>query len=385
MPDTSVVLDDPILPHSRSATYDSLSTRSSSGSINTIRHQTLTVSRDDAFRVNTTTYPFRSKAVPGQDTELRLDPDTQVFGCDELRRRLKRCFATFMAPEDVRAPVTIHDPHIFWHTSLYGSGTRTMVESLCAKNLINLIVASTQAGRNSNDLCIALPFAQGQYARMVEDAIRIAPCVLFIDRLDPHFEINYEEAGHELIGAWDAYEERCNRSNTPVPFVWIVISTAYSLSHTMGHSAVNPMPRLYQHETMSEALGVNECTEILCNSYMFRACKAQIVLYDYPSATSTVESEYLRMRNNIVPLMRHIAQGMHQAAFQHKFLMKGIWLFTLIKAAFEAAAIRVSCDETTPSQPRGLTQLQRYLPTREEICKAVRCLPLDAFKQLEFS
>lgn len=404
---SAIVVDEPrrtfAVPMPRATTLlDSHSARSSTASIGCAASQsgggggggggssprrTAIVTAEDAFRITTAFYPFGSSPA-GRCTELRLDPDTQVFGCDELRRRLKRCFASASASAETRAPFTVQEPHILWHTSPFGSGARTMVESLCAKYRMNLIVASTQSGRNVSDLCVYVPFTKGQYAAMVDDAIRASPCVLFIDRIDPHFEVNYEETGHELIGSWDAYEQRCLQAEAQVAQVWIVISTAHSLASTMQRSAITPLPRMHQHESTSEALGVRDCVEILCNTYMLRAHRARIVSYDCPSDAdqSDDDSEYVQLRRSVEPLMARIAQAMHRAAIDAGFSVRPLWLATVVKTAYEYAAIRVSCDDVLSAPPsadpsNGL--LRRYLPSTEEVARAVRCLPLDAFRALD--
>lgn len=380
----------------RSASYDSFG-RSSSGPVTASRlQQLLAVSRDDAFKIMTTTYLFRSNAPElNRGPVPRLDPDTQVFGCEALKTRLKRCINIVTAPESLRAPVMIQEPHVLWHTSPFGSGTRTFVESFCAKNRINLMVAYTHNPRNPHDFVLELPFVKGQYASMVEEAIRISPCILFMDRLDPHFEINYESAGHELVGTWDAYEERCNQVGVPVPPVWILISTAYSLGSTTNRACINPLPRLHQYETCSEGLGVRECATILCDNYMHRACKASIFSYDVPSrvtfagipSSSEEPSDYEAHLKTISPVMLQIATKLHFVAHQNNFTVKGAWLAALVRTAFETAIHRVNGSGATSASTTAThdsAQLARFLPTTTELFSAAKSLPFDVFRAIVF-
>jgi hypothetical protein len=362
--------------------------------------------REDAFRMQITRQLYNGGssgvALNGSNASLsgssynpsniniRLDPDSQVFGHAALRDVLVRCLTSIRAPEDRNGPLAATDEHLFWHTSPYSSGARTMVETFCSKHKLNLFVAWTKAPRNVSDICTDIPYTDGQYSSLLRDAVSYAPCVVLIDRLDQHFEYGYERAGHELIGTWDSLAEIARSRQVPTPQVFIVISSAVSVGSMVGLTAVSPFNRMHHHETFSTSLTPSECVVILVDGYMHRACKAGIVLYDtkspvtvtqhqQPTTTMALQSEYDAHRGNVFEPLKLLGETMHRFAHSQNWVVKSGWFVFVIEKAFVLASRRVTSSAT----PTPLVKdFGAYLPTIDELWQAARMLPLGGFRDL---
>lgn len=392
----------------RSASYESGSV-SHSGSQSGLA---VSLFREDAFRVQVTRQIYSngkhgsdglaaglsgsscSASTSASGTNIRLDPDTQVFGQAALRDVLVRCLTSIRAPEDRGGPLAATDEHLFWHTSPYSSGARTMVEAFCDKHRLNLLVAWTKAPRNVSDICTEIPHTDGQYSALLRDAVSCAPCVVFIDRLDHHFEYGYERAGHELIGTWDSLAEVARSRRVPTPPVFIVISSAVSVGSMVGLTAVSPFNRMHHHETFSTSLTPSECVTILVDGYMHRACRAGIVLYDTRSPVTSVvaqqhrqrsapdsphQSEYDAHRSAVLGPLKLLGETMHLFAHSQNWVIKSGWFVFVIEKAFVLASRRVTLS-TTPTPL--VKDFGEYLPRVDELWQAARMLPLAGFKNL---
>lgn len=396
----------PLIVH-RSASYESAPVAHSGSQSGLV----VPLLREDAFRVQITRQLYNTGSaglsLNGSNSSLagsshynpnslniRLDPDTQVFGHAELREVLVRCLTSIRAPEDRNGPLAATEEHLFWHTSPYSSGARTMVETFCSKHKLNLFVAWTKAPRNVSDICTDIPYTDGQYSSLLRDAVSYAPCVVLIDRLDHHFEYGYERAGHELIGTWDALAEVSRSRQVPIPQVFIVISSAVSVGSMVGLTAVSPFNRMHHHETSSTSLTPSECVVILVDGYMHRACRSGIVLYDTKSpvtvpqsqhhhhqSTALVarQSEYDAHRSRVFEALKLLGETMHRFAHSQNWVVKSGWFVFVIEKAYVLASRRV----TSSSTPTPLVKdFGAYLPNVDELWQAARMLPLGGFREL---
>lgn len=346
------------------------------------------ISRDDAYGIRYLVYNFQDHNTTGDSAGIHyhhqchatsvapeyeyIDPDAMIYGCSALRCKLKSMMLNAAMPANQRGAPFPDDRRLMWHASHYGSGTRMLAETLCKKYRTNLVVAFTQAPRNTAGVCTDVPYREGVYSELLRLAISLAPCVLFIDRIDPHFECQYEKTGHELLGAWETYVEACKYHARPVAEVSILISMTNRVVDCLNYCLVIPYARLRTCETVFEGLSVSECAEILCNTYMHRACVNRLIPYDPQprsgagedsSLMPTVTSTYDNVRQGIAPTAQALGARLHRAAFDAKCGVQIKWLSDTITCAFFRASSRAESMGLTPTDEN----LREFLPTKEDL------------------
>ena len=324
----------------------------------------------------------------------RLNPHTEVYGLDGLRLQLENYVLTVLEGGDELLPDHASQ-HIFWSFTPYGSGVFTLVDNFCRYHSINLLHVSTRAPRNNVNFCLEVPYEDGRYQAIMAQALSMAPCILFIDRIDPHFSTEYETRGLQLIDNWDSITESSSSAGGAVPRVWTVISASDSLADLYHKWPINPFSRLSRWETIRAPLDAKECVGIVMQTIAAKIVSSNIQADDRPAPVGenapeealhtfrvqTENSVFLRLLH----AQRKVAEPVAKAFHSHvllctppsapiPFSVEPWWLHTAVVDAFRLAAERFRTLRR--ASPHG-TQLDRkmLLPTKEDLIQGLKRLP----------
>ncbi len=346
-----------------------------------------TLSPDDLFGLQVRMWSYRTVVDGTQATHL-LDPYHSIFGCNRLLMRL--CMHVLPQLETSIVGDT-GESHIFWHASNSGSGAKTFIDNICLRHRINLCIVSTSAPRTNEGLCPNIRYTAGKYLHILETAIQKEPCIIFLDRVDSHFDSQYTTAGHELIAAWDSIVE--SSAGVPLPRVWIVISHRQPLA-SFRPNTHNPFNRLRNWESVCEQISAGDCFHILANCYAYYAAEAQVLEDDrppHPSGQATPEKldEYqyqleasqmhVILKEKDVFLHR-AARLIHEATTLKGFFVIPSWLNDAMRRAFYFASERVANEERKLGTPLPINS---RLPTEVEMIAGVHCIGVDFLNLLE--
>ncbi len=340
--------------------------------------------------LRTTEHAYRTGGDGVKASSARRDPYRELFGLGELTRLFRHMVLAELEPGQTRvcADELTNNTHMLYHQSREGSGTRTLVDNLCRVHRLNLLRVYTRATRNIDGVALSIRYQTGGYARILERALELAPCVVLLDRLDTHFESMYGTTGHELMMAWDELLE--SRRSESVPQVWFVFSSCLSLDQSLRF-VENPFLRLRNCASVSSPIKDVEAWQIMTQVYGESALAAGVILADdrptYPSeaqlasearaahleayARALCASEYQRQVERRAPHLKRVAFALHRATQQstpddqpvHSPLP--CWFHTVVATAFSHRADR------------------RTDPSNEAFLEAARRLPLNFAPHIE--
>lgn len=316
----------------------------------------------------------------------QLNPYEGVYGLDGLRAQLTNYVLPVLEGDELLADNGAY--HMFWSYTPYGSGVFTLIDNFCRFHSINMLHVSTRAPRNNDNICSNVAYEDGQYRDIMFQAIAMAPCILLIDRIDPHFSIEYVCRGIQLVNTWDAIVEQSDGS---IPKVWTVISSSASLA-SLYRFTINPFKRFHGWETGREPLSASECVNLMMQTTAAQITSANIQADDRPNPPAVETEEAQRAYREelqrsafmrILGQQRSIVEPIGRALHSHVLLctpedaptpycVEPHWLHTAVVAAFRRASERYrSQRRSSPTTPTRSI----LLPTREDLLDAIHHIP----------
>lgn len=328
--------------------------------------------------------------VKGVMCSMLRDPYQEMFGLQSLTTMFQQLVLNSMQPDQKRlsAAELTTNTHMMYHQSREGSGTRTLIDNLCRVHHINMLRVYTRSPRNMQGIACSVRYDKGHYARILERALELTPCMVLLDRVDTHFESMYSVTGHELMMAWDELLE--SRRNEVVPQVWFLVSTCLSLDEAAVKFHESPFMRLRDCATSSAAISDADAFQIMRQTYGEEALAAHIIPYDdrptYPSAAEIVSEP-----SGPVMVERYV-RSLQTSAYEQHLVRRSPYLKRLAVALQRAterstpedhpvhttlpcwfhAVVATAFTRASDSQTRSVRD-----PSDEEFLAAMRRLPLN--------
>jgi hypothetical protein len=232
---------------------------------------------------------------------------------------------------------------IFYMFAPSGYGLRTLVVNYCRENRLNLIYMGNQIGQ----------YTPGTYAKLVQKALAMQPCVVLVDRLGEHWSHEkFGSVGSELFAYWNF--AGLHVAEPPVK-VWFVLT---------GHQ---PLPlqdpgfvqMIGEGYALVDNISVENCVQIIRTAYSdcLRFAGFQDDRPDLPTRYDTdsmLKEKQRRLENSQFHLklnerldyFEHISQRIHGGVCR----MKGGYVLPSNLHLFVVRAFESSCKRVTAAR-----------------------------------
>lgn len=171
-----------------------------------------------------------------------LNPDTEIFGMDGLRRLLhEHILMPQLAPQFFMAAGC--QPGRFLRVQgPMGAGVRTFCINWGRVNRINIVTLAPMVGNK--------PYSPGTYRELMRLVVCMQPCLVLLDRMDDHWgSALFHQSGAELIQSWQWLLEQ---QHPALPSIWFLMSSDQPitamhpqlLEHWVKHRFCNLSPLL---------------------------------------------------------------------------------------------------------------------------------------------
>lgn len=296
-----------------------------------------------------------------------LDVDRQIFGLNLCRHLLDGHVGAPYETPNYYSGHLLRPNQIMYLFGPDGSGFRTLVTNYCRERRINVIIVTGGPPATAYDV--------GTYAALLDRAVAMQPCVVFIDRLDTHWSQQfYDRTGVELFSEW---KRRGFQHCRPLTNVWFVISGTV------------PIDQLHQsfHQEVQSAWAVTEALEndqiTLTMAQVYAQCLREVGFQDdrpspprrnEPSiqvlrqiAERMEQSRFQALLVSQKPLLEAIALRIGNGAQQSKRFVIPRMMAEVVRQAFFRAIHRL---QQRPPHDRVIDE--RVLPTQEDFVASVR-------------
>ena len=292
----------------------------------------------------------------------KLDPRRELFGLGACALLLDENYEEFQAMQKAsRLHAMARRPRQFLSLRApEGCGLRTMVVNWCRERRVNLLYFGQPAYPSRYDY--------GTYAKLVQRARAMEPCVVLIDRLDQHWSpAEYASRGAEL----DAYWRHCGYDRrSPYEPLWFVVSHSGPIAEAFAAT-------LDGCWAAAAALEAGECALILRRAYA--DCLLVVGIADdrpaLPDGEYATEADYVRVEQKIAEsafhralaakedLFRQLGELVYQSTFNKAGFVHPQKLYSYMQDALATAWRR-------HSRSGAATTAEALLPTDEEIREA---------------